>query len=85
LIKPNTITVSEEQLDQFIIEQTIDDFFLPDFVVCYEELHFKNSKYKKNEFSFDLKNIFTNLEFVEDRLTAWNYSKGHFMPHIKEY
>jgi hypothetical protein len=84
LIGPNSITVSQEQLDHFIIEQTVDDFFLPDFIVCYEELQFKDSQYKKNEFLFDLKNIFTNLEFIEERLKTWNYSKGHFISHRTE-
>jgi hypothetical protein len=84
LIGPNSITVSQEQLDHFIVEQTIDDFFLPDFIVCYEELQFTDSQYKKNEFLFDLKNIFTNLEFVEERLKTWNYSKGHFIPYRTE-
>jgi hypothetical protein len=56
----------------------IDDYFLPDFNLCYENLTFAKSKFKKNEFTFPLEEMFSNLAYVKKYLGDWNYHIDHF-------
>ena len=70
---PGSILVSAEDVDLFVVEQLTDDFFLPDYVLYYEDLNFNRSAYTKNQYSFDLQEIFSNLDYVEQRLKNWNY------------
>lgn len=73
-----SIQVSEQQLEQFILEQMVDDFFLPDFQLCYEDLVFTQTKFFKNQFAFPVELIFSNLDFVKEYLANWQYAQGHF-------
>jgi len=74
-IQPGSIVASDEQIDQFLLEQIIDDFFLPDYTVHYEQLNFDKSTVNKNQFSYDLPLMFKNLDHVTDRLGHWKYSR----------
>jgi hypothetical protein len=78
LLPQGSITATEQDIEQFIIEQTIDDFFLPDFVVDYEKTDLSNNRYQKNQYAFDIESIFSNLDFVKQELGNWHYSKGHY-------
>jgi len=73
-IEPGSIVASDEQIDQFLLEQIIDDFFRPDYVVHYEQLNFDKSTVNKNQFSYDLPLMFKNLDHVTARLGHWKYS-----------
>jgi LPS sulfotransferase NodH len=77
-IAPHSLQVQEQDLTQFMLEQLIDDYFLPDFNLCYEDLTFTQKMYEKNQFSYPIENIFTNLDFVENFLKDWSYSSQHF-------
>ena len=78
-IKEKEITATREHIDQFKLEQLIDDYFLPDFVLCYEKLTFNTQKtIVKNQFAFPLTEIFSNLTYVEEQLGTWQYSPEHF-------
>lgn len=78
LLKPGSIEATMFDIEQFIIEQIVDDFFLPDFVVDYEHTDLNTPGYKKNQFKFDIRQIFSNLEFVETELEHWHYAPGHY-------
>lgn len=73
ILRPGSITVSSEDIDLFVTEQLTDDFFVPDHVLYYEDLTFDRSEVKKNRYSFDLPTVFSNLDYVEQRLKNWNY------------
>jgi hypothetical protein len=73
-IPPGSVTVTDDQIDQFLIEQLIDNFFVPDIVLNYEELTFDKSKIKKNQFFYDLPMMFSNLSHVKSRLENWQYT-----------
>jgi hypothetical protein len=78
-IMPGQITASEQDIEQFKLSQITDDFFLPEFKLCYEKLTFSNQKkIKKNSFAFPIWQIFSNLDFVEQNLKDWKYSSEHF-------
>ena len=61
-----------------MLEQLIDDYFLPDFNLCYEDLTFTKTKFQKNKFAYPLEEMFSNLDLVEQYLADWNYCQDHF-------
>jgi hypothetical protein len=61
-----------------MLEQLIDDYFLPDYNLCYEDLAFTQTAYQKNEFAFPLETMFSNLDYVKKYLDNWKYSEEHF-------
>lgn len=67
------ITASQEDIDQFMLEQMLDSFFHPDHTVMYEDMNFLLSGYKKNSYPIDLIDIFDNKDFVIDSLKNWKY------------
>ena len=77
MIEPGTITASEDQINQFIAEQLVDNFFSPDYFVNYEKLSFDKSHIVKNQFSYDLPLMFKNLDYVKERLGHWKYSSTY--------
>ena len=74
----HTIQATESDILQFMLEQLIDDYFLPDFNLCYEELTFTKAKYQKNKFKYPLEEMFSNLDYVKEYLNNWRYCQGHF-------
>lgn len=80
-LQPNSVTVTPEDLDLFVVEQLTDDFFLADYVLFYENIKFNSSTYKKNQYGFDIEKIFTNLDYVEQRLANWKYSCTYYDKH----
>ena len=72
-IQPGSFEATQEQIIQFILEQTIDDYFVPDFNLCYENMNFTQTKYKKNEFAFPIETMFSNLDYVKTILGNWKY------------
>ena len=76
IIQPGTVTASEDQINQFVAEQIVDNFFLPDYFVNYEKLSFDKSPIIKNQFSYDLSLMFKNLDYVIERLGDWKYSSN---------
>lgn len=77
-VTQNSIAVQPQDMEQFMLEQMIDDYFLPDFRLCYEDLTFTRTSYQKNTFAFPLEQIFSNLDYVTQCLGDWNYSPDHF-------
>lgn len=77
-ISKHSIQASLDDILQFMLEQLIDDYFLPDFNLCYEELTFIKTKYQKNKFSYPLEEMFSNLEYIKQYLNEWKYCQDHF-------
>jgi hypothetical protein len=78
-IKQFSVEASKENIIQFMLEQLVDDYFLPDFNLCYEDLNFDTQKtFKKNQFSFPIETMFFNLNLVKQYLNNWSYAPGHF-------
>jgi hypothetical protein len=78
-LKPGDIEAQETDITQFKLEQLIDDYFLPDFKLCYEDLTFNNQKsWRRNEFAFPLPEMFSNIDYVKKHLESWQYAPGHF-------
>lgn len=71
-----SILVSQTDLDQFLLEQIIDDFFCPDKILYYEDLNLSKSSFKKNLYAWNLPLIFSNLDFVKLQLENWKYYDG---------
>jgi len=80
-LQPNSVTVTPEDLDLFVVEQLTDDFFLANYVLFYENLKFNSLAYKKNQYRFDIEEIFANLDYVKQRLTNWTYSSTYYDKH----
>lgn len=72
-LMPGSITVTAEDIDLFVTEQLTDDFFLPDCVLYYEDINFSQSKFDKNRYSYNIEQIFSNLDYVKQRLENWAY------------
>lgn len=77
-VQPGSVEVTESDIVQFKLEQMLDDYFLSDFNLCYEDLTFAQNKFRKNKFAFYLPNMFSNLDYVKQQLEHWQYSTGHF-------
>lgn len=77
-VQPHSIEATDHYISQFILEQLIDDYFIPDYNLCYEDLVFTQTRYHKNEFSFPIEQMFSNLDYVKERLANWQYTPEHF-------
>lgn len=78
-VQQYSVEAQENDLIQFMLEQLIDDYFLPDYNLCYEDLLFSvQTRYQKNEFSFPLETMFSNLSYVKQYLDDWQYIPEHF-------
>lgn len=77
-IQPGTILVQEQDIEQFLVEQLLDFYFSPDFNLCYEQLTFTQKRFKKNEFAYPLEDIFSNLDYVKQTLSNWEYCVDYF-------
>lgn len=75
---PGSITATHEDIDRFIVEQLTDDFFLADYILYYENLDLKQSQYQQNQYSFPIETIFSNLEYVNERLLGWKYPSERY-------
>lgn len=76
-IPQHSITATVDDIEQFIAEQTIDDFFIPDAVIEYEKYNFLTKSYKKNQYAYPIEEIFSNLDFVKQNLTDFRYCAQH--------
>lgn len=72
-IGPGELHVTQEDIDQFLLEQMLDDFFCPEKIMYYEDIDFSSSDYQKNIYVKDITTIFSNLDFVEKHLAGWKY------------
>lgn len=77
-VEQYSFEAQESDITQFMLEQLIDDYFLPDFNLCYEDIVFTQKKYKKNEFAFPIETMFSNLDYVRQCLAEWQYAPEHF-------
>jgi hypothetical protein len=71
----NQFTITNDDIELFLAEQMIDDFFKPDYSLFYEDLTFKTATTKENIYKFDITKIFSNLDFVKEKLENWKYPK----------
>lgn len=76
-IPKRSVEIDESTILQFKLEQLIDNYFLPDFVLCYENIQFDSVSYQKNEYSYPVEEIFENLSYVKEHLSGWQYSKEY--------
>lgn len=76
-IPPGSLTATHTDIEQFITEQIVDEFFLPDFIVEYEKIHFTTTTFRKNQYAYPIEEIFINLDYVKSRLSDWKYAPGH--------
>lgn len=77
-LQPGQIVAKKEDIDQFKLEQMLDEYFFPDFRLCYETMNFSQQKlYQKNQFSFPLPQMFSNLDFVQQQLGTWKFTSAH--------
>jgi hypothetical protein len=72
-VPPSSYTVSYEMIEQFIIEQLIDDQFRADLVIYYEDVDFSKSLVKKNSYAFSPELMIKNLDEVKLHLSTWTY------------
>jgi hypothetical protein len=77
-VQPHSVEATDHYITQFILEQLLDDYFLPDYNLCYEDLLFTQTNYQKNEFAFPIEQMFSNLDYVKERLANWQYAPEHF-------
>ena len=72
-----SITISENQLDQFIAEQILDYSFISDKIVYYEDLLESHNvtSLKKNIYNIDMKTFVTNWDDVEYELGLFKYNE----------
>jgi hypothetical protein len=70
-------TATQYEIDGFLQQQMMDDFFLPDFNLVYDDLIFTQTSIRKNSFPFPIEQIFSNLDYVRQRLEHWTYSPEH--------
>lgn len=67
------LCVTQNDIEQFLLEQMLDDFFCPDKIMYYEDIDFSSAEYQKNHYTQDITSIFSNLDFVKKHLADWNY------------
>jgi hypothetical protein len=84
-IQPHSIQATKQDIVQFMLEQLVDFYFLPDFNLCYEDLIFTQKRFYKNKFSYPIETIFSNLDFVKQSLNNWQYSSDHFSHNDKTH
>lgn len=81
-VTPGQIVATQEDIDQFKVEQMLDEYFYPDFRLCYENVDLSQQiNYKKNQFSFPLPQMFANLDFVKHQLSSWKFTAKHLGQH----
>lgn len=73
-VAPGTYRVSYDDIEQFVIDQIIDNHYVPDTVLYYEDLDLKSSNIEKNHYEFDPRLMISNLDFVEHYLGNWRYN-----------
>jgi hypothetical protein len=77
-VEPYSVEATDHYITQFVLEQLLDDYFVPDYNLCYENLSFTQTNYQKNEFAFPIEQMFSNLDYVKKRLANWQYAPEHF-------
>jgi hypothetical protein len=73
-LAPGSLTVTLNDIERFLVDQLVDRFFNPDYILYYEDLNLANSKIKKNHYVYPIEQVFSNLEFVEHWLKDWEYN-----------
>lgn len=74
-LPPGSITVTMSDIENFIFEQVIDTAFNPDYTFYYEDLNLSHSRVKKNQYTYPIEQIFSNLDLVEQWLGSWKYNE----------
>lgn len=72
-VPPESYVVSYDDIEQFIIEQLIDDQFQADLTVYYEDIDFSKSSIQKNSYAFSPEQMIKNLDEVNLYLSNWTY------------
>ena len=72
-VAPKSYCVSYNDIEQFIIEQLIDDQFQADTTLYYEDIDFTKSTIKKNSYAFLPELMIENLDEVKFYLSDWKY------------
>lgn len=74
-IPPGSLTATQQDIEEFIMNQIIDYAFSPDYVYYYEDLTFDTSTVKKNHYVYPIEQVFSNLDFVKTWLENWDYNE----------
>lgn len=77
-VQPHSVQATDKDITQFVLEQLLDDYFVPDYNLCYEDQVFTQTAYQKNKFLFPIEQMFSNLDYVTERLSDWQYAPAHF-------
>lgn len=72
---PGSLTATQQDIEEFIVDQIIDDAFKPEYIYYYEDLDLTNSKIKKNQYVYPIEEVFSNLDFVKEYLDNWKYNE----------
>ena len=72
-VPPKSYYVTYDDIEQFIIEQIVDDQFQADSTVYYEDIDFSESTIKKNSYAFSPEQMIKNLDEVNLYLSNWTY------------
>lgn len=72
-LPPKSINITLDDIEQFLIDQTIDRSFCADVIVYYEEIDFSNSRIKKNQYKYPIRQVINNFDLAEKYLSLWQY------------
>jgi len=72
---PGSFTVTYDDIEQFVIDQIVDDQFDPDLYLYYEDTDFSQSKVQRNRYVFEPELMIQNLDLVRKHLQHWEYIK----------
>jgi hypothetical protein len=73
-VGPDTLTVTYDDIEQFIVDQIIDDQFDPNLIMYYEDIDFGASVIKKNSYCFPPEQMIKNIDLVKEALQHWRYN-----------
>jgi len=66
------LTITNKDIDDFIIQQNADYIWPADEIVFYEDIKL-DSRYKKNIYKENFNELFVNPELIFERLSNFNY------------
>ena len=72
-VSPGSIQVSPQDIEQFLIEQVIDQAFKADFTLYYEDLDLSMSLIPPNHYVYPIEQCIKNLDMVQSHLSNWRH------------
>jgi hypothetical protein len=72
-VAPGSIKVTVDDIQNFVIDQIIDNHFHCDFTLYYEDIDFQQSSFKKNQYAYPIEQVLENFDMVKEYLQDWTY------------